>query len=305
MTTGESWVYQGRQSHGWFGDGTAPHDNASDTSTSANKLFEPINASQRVDYVAFSIIGHVPRGERGRWTSALSDSTRDRLKTAVAAWYGASALSRNAFRTELLDPYTTDETVDHLRNATRGMVEGRTYDDLAKAGKDLAAAAQQVGVDRWSRFLGDADQRAMAAVSENAIPGVVKAGYTGTGTLVTGVFLLGKLFLYLARKSGEQAPTKTSTPALMAAPPRDAKNADGAKAPGKPGPTEGFQDPKGGENWVPSPNGNGSGWLDAEGNVWVPTGPGGRAHGGPHWDVQSPDGKYKNVYPGGTERSNR
>lgn len=27
-----------------------------------------------------------------------------------------------------------------------------------------------------------------------------------------------------------------------------------------------------------------SGWEDAGGNVWVPTGPGSLAHGGPHWD---------------------
>jgi hypothetical protein len=46
------------------------------------------------------------------------------------------------------------------------------------------------------------------------------------------------------------------------------------------------------------------GWPDKKGDIWVPTGPNG--HGGPHWDVQKPDGKrYVNVYPGGTIRFGR
>ena len=44
-----------------------------------------------------------------------------------------------------------------------------------------------------------------------------------------------------------------------------------------------------------------TGWVDDHGNVWVPA-PSGTpaAHGGGHWDVQSPNGNgYTNVYPGG------
>ncbi len=79
-------------------------------------------------------------------------------------------------------------------------------------------------------------------------------------------------------------------------PPEDAKDPDGAKAPGKPGPAEGFEDPRTGEQWVKGPDGRG-GWKDSKGNVWQPTGKGGRAHGGPHWDVQKPGGGYDNVRP--------
>jgi hypothetical protein len=82
-----------------------------------------------------------------------------------------------------------------------------------------------------------------------------------------------------------------------AKPPTNAYDPAGPKAPGKPGATDGFKDPKGGDNWVPNPNGGGNGWLDANGNVWVPTGQGGGAHGGPHWDVQTPGGGYDNIRP--------
>ena len=90
-------------------------------------------------------------------------------------------------------------------------------------------------------------------------------------------------------------------PNIYAKPPENARDPNGPKAPGKPPEEVGFEDPKGGENWVPNPNpgkGGGShGWQDANGNVWVPSGQGGRAHGGPHWDVQAPGGGYRNVRP--------
>lgn len=89
---------------------------------------------------------------------------------------------------------------------------------------------------------------------------------------------------------------------LQNRPPDDAHDPNGPKAPGKPGAAEGFADPPSGEQWVPDPNGPGKGWLADDGTVWVPTGQGGRAHGGPHWDVQGPRGGYENVYPGGRRR---
>ena len=137
VTLNESWVYQGRQEHGYFGAGTAPKDDASDDAACERDLFRPANASQRVDYAAFSLIMHVPRNDRGRWNDAVSDSARANLKTAVAAWYGARSSSRDAFRTQFLDLYASDEPVDRLRGAAKSMVEGRTHGDLPKPARTL------------------------------------------------------------------------------------------------------------------------------------------------------------------------
>ena len=82
--------------------------------------------------------------------------------------------------------------------------------------------------------------------------------------------------------------------------------------PGKPGKDDGYEPPKkppknaDKNGRVPNPNGPGKGWLDANGDVWVPTG-GKGSHGGEHWDVQTPGrggrrGKHRNVYPGGHVR---
>ena len=88
---------------------------------------------------------------------------------------------------------------------------------------------------------------------------------------------------------------------MLAKPPENAHDPNGPKAPGQPGPDDGYFPPKGGPNWVPNPNpgGGGSswGWEDKKGDVWCPTGQGGRSHSGPHWDVQTPGGDYRNVKP--------
>lgn len=89
---------------------------------------------------------------------------------------------------------------------------------------------------------------------------------------------------------------------MFAKGPENAYDPNGPKAPGKPGADEGYEYPKGGETWVPNPNpGKGAsanGWVDDKGRVWYPTDQGGRAHGGPHWGVQNPDGSNTNVRPG-------
>jgi len=83
-------------------------------------------------------------------------------------------------------------------------------------------------------------------------------------------------------------------------------------APGRPGVTDGYKEPKKGprnadkDGRVRNPNGSGKGWPDDNGDVWVPTG-GKAAHGGEHWDVQTPGrggrrGNHRNVYPGGWVR---
>jgi hypothetical protein len=95
--------------------------------------------------------------------------------------------------------------------------------------------------------------------------------------------------------------------AKSSAEPAGAKSEDvrhaAPKAPGVPTANDGFIPTK---NWdgklVPNPNGKGYGYPDEKGDVWIPTGDGPSAHGGPHWDVQTPGGKYRNVYPGGRVR---
>jgi hypothetical protein len=76
----------------------------------------------------------------------------------------------------------------------------------------------------------------------------------------------------------------------------------GAQAPGKPTGNDGFI-PKKNWNGEKVKHRRGFGWPDKKGSIWIPSGPNG--HGGPHWDVQHPDGSYDNVLPGGKIRGQK
>ena len=81
------------------------------------------------------------------------------LRQAMAAWAGASALSRDAFRQRFLDPRTSDRTVELLRNAAQGVTMARSHADLIVPGGDLARAMQEIGLDRWTAYLSDTADR--------------------------------------------------------------------------------------------------------------------------------------------------
>ena len=64
----------------------------------------------------------------------------------------------------------------------------------------------------------------------------------------------------------------------------------------------GYKPPKKGNRKAKNPNGEGKGWLDAKGNVWIwdP-----EMHGGAGWVIQEPGGGHKHAYPGGGVRIHR
>ena len=178
-------------------------------------LFDPLSVGQRVDYAVGHVVAEAPRGERSRWESRLSGTARDSLKTVIGVWYAARSMSWDTFQQRLLEPYTSGETADQLKEAAKGIVEARSHSQLGEAGSDLAAAVLKVGVDAWPRYLGDAERRAVAAASENAIPGVVKASTDGMDVprSIGTAIVLGGIILYLRQKQQEAARQAGSKPA--------------------------------------------------------------------------------------------
>jgi len=84
----------------------------------------------------------------------------------------------------------------------------------------------------------------------------------------------------------------------------DKKKKKNEKAPGRPTEKDGFKAPKGKTREkiqkVKHQKTNQWGYIDAYGNIWVPTGEGPLAHGGPHWDVINRAGyRIMNIVPGG------
>jgi len=109
--------------------------------------------------------------------------------------------------------------VDLRRSAARGVVAARTYAELDAAGVSLAAAVKKVGVERWPRFLGDAERRAMTAVSNRALPGVIMASATGADTIVGGILLGGIILYSLINREQASKPTGPRPATPQSSPP--------------------------------------------------------------------------------------
>ena len=148
MAVSEHWRYQGRQHHQWFGHGTAPKGETQAEPAKPGSLFDALSVGQRVDYARGSVVAHPLRDQRSQWEARVGGTNRDSLRTVIPVGYGASTLSRDTFRQRLLDPNTSDETLDRLRGAAKGIVDARTHAQLSVAGEDLATAAQTIGPSR-------------------------------------------------------------------------------------------------------------------------------------------------------------
>ena len=249
----------------------------------------------------------------------------------MRGWVRGLLLDRTEFARRYFGRAANDPVVDHLWQAAKFAAVARNKAELRVSTEHLAAAMQAEGLDRWRQFMNDAQQRATAAahlpvptLNGGPKPATPKAplitpvgfntfddingrsrqlllGGGGGGSAAIGLGLLGL-------GGAMTTPHAPSQPQVMhnesAGEAGNDKNAQ-ADAPGQPTAADGYTPPK---KWdgekVKNPNGSGAGWPDARGDVWIPTGPAGspKAHGGPHWDVQSPGGGYRNVYPGGKIR---
>ena len=190
------------------------------------------------------------------------------------------------------------------------------------AGDEAAeAAVRQMAIEEAERRAAAAAARAAAAEAAEAtaltaaeiegaeagaglLASIGPVGWVILGVAVVGV---GAYLIYKANESAEEKFPNTSPSSTQPCPSQQAasdKLED--KVPGKPTAEDGYVPPKRGPGAdgapVKNPNGPGRGWVDENGDVWVPTGPGPTAHGGPHWDVQTPGGGHRNVYPGGRVR---
>lgn len=157
-----SWEDQGRQDHGWFGHGTAPAG-GEPPKGGAGTMFDPANVAARIEAMGRSAVAHMPRADRHRDNATFDNARLERLRTAMTAWIGARSLSQAAFAERFVNPSTSGAAIDQLRAAAEGARTAATHADLADASADLASAMRDIGLEKWSRFLSDAAERADAS----------------------------------------------------------------------------------------------------------------------------------------------
>ncbi len=164
MPANDSWIYQGRDEKGRFGDGTSPQIGAADVASSGRgSALLP-----RMQAVAYGAVGHLASGQRTQYSAQLEHGGLARLSESMLAWSRATDLDRDGFRERFLDGAGSDELVDHLRQAAEGAAKATIPEQQRDAAGQLADAYQIIGADRWSRFMADAHERATIVSASTA-----------------------------------------------------------------------------------------------------------------------------------------
>ncbi len=145
-----SWEDQGRQQHGWFGSGKGEATNNDSAASDGQSL------SQRVDAVIAASIAALPRALRAPMELRLDTATRANLNTLLVTWSRGAGLDRAEFAGQFFGREANDPVAVSLRTAA---LTARLSDGLRDAAEYLASAMETVGLDRWHRFLNDAQVR--------------------------------------------------------------------------------------------------------------------------------------------------
>lgn len=168
-----AWQDQGRQEHGWFGHGTAGQK--ADGAAAQGGLFGRDGLDQRIEAIAYGAIASLPSSLRRRAEAESDAGTRSKLTEVMRAWIGGARLDQASFAERFFGRAPDDQIVAKLRAAAQGADMAESHAELRDAAGQLADAIQTVGLDRWRRFLADAQDRSrdaatIAAVEDSRMP---------------------------------------------------------------------------------------------------------------------------------------
>jgi hypothetical protein len=161
MPANDSWIYQGRDEKGRFGNGTSPHSSSNSNSGQNGVL-------PRMQAVIYGAIGHLSPTERPRYAVHFDHGGMSRLKESLLAWSRVADLDRDTARQRYLGGAGTDDVVDHLRRAAEGASKAATPEQQSDASGELAAAYRLIGPDRWPRFIAAARDQTMTDTAPSA-----------------------------------------------------------------------------------------------------------------------------------------
>lgn len=193
-----AWQDQGRQEHGWFG-----HDRAgqkADGAAAQGGLFGRDGLDQRIEAIAYGAIASLPSSLRRRAEAESDAGTRSKLTEVMRAWIGGARLDQASFAERFFGRAPDDQIVAKLRAAAQGADMAESHAELRDAAGQLADAMQAVGLDRWRRFLADAQDRSrdpatIAVVEDSRMPSdpskdAIRPVYpleTAAGIVATGI----------------------------------------------------------------------------------------------------------------------
>jgi hypothetical protein len=151
------WEDQGRQEHGWFGHGTAP---AKANDASGEGMFGPDGLAQRILAVAHGAVGALPQALRARAAAQYDAGNLGRLTEVMTAWSRGTKLGVDEFAERFFGRAADDPGIEQLHCAALDVGLAQSHAELREASDQLADAMKAIGLDRWPRFLADAQDRA-------------------------------------------------------------------------------------------------------------------------------------------------
>ncbi len=138
-------------------------------------MFDPSGLAQRIEAVAHGAIGALPQTLRKRAEAQLGNGSLPQFTEAMTAWSRGTRLDEASFAERFFGRAADDPVSDKLHRIVRSTIFASSYAELRDPMEKLAEVMQTVGLDRWPRFLADAQERArdpatIAAVEKSRQP---------------------------------------------------------------------------------------------------------------------------------------
>jgi hypothetical protein len=124
------WEEQGRQEHGWFGNGTSAQDKQAATTGDGGV---PGRLTERVQAVILGAVAALPRESRYRAAARLDVKTLDRLTNAMTAWARGAGTDMASFAGRFFGRSADDPIVGKLWAAATMADRARSHADLGVA----------------------------------------------------------------------------------------------------------------------------------------------------------------------------
>ena len=135
-----SWIDQGRQQHGWFGNGTAPQANPRELGSRAFAAVQlALDDFPNRDDLPFPL-----------------EKTTEVLRTFASMMAPEAGLAPSDFRLRFFRASFDPVDAWTVQLIMRGIAAAETHAGLVQSGRELAATTRAHGPDGWNRLLGTA-----------------------------------------------------------------------------------------------------------------------------------------------------
>lgn len=153
MAENDSWMYQGRQYHMWFGDGTKPKE--AKAPPAAEDVLPLLQ--DRIHNVGHTLVAGLPASKRHHAVARLDTADHGRLSRLLTGVAHALPLGPRLTSIRVLGTNADAPGVGAFVKAGGVIRAADTHADLREATDLVVHSAQEMGLDRFRPFLRQAD----------------------------------------------------------------------------------------------------------------------------------------------------